>query len=431
MTERRHPTTKLLGGKLRNVWGFVAYVFDRFTRDSGLSMASALAYTTLLALVPMLAIGLAMLAAFPVFHDARQRLQEFAFTNFVPEVGDQVQQWVNRFLDNAGQLTALGIVGLSFTAVMLLLTIEGAINQIFRVEHARRLSARLFVYWTIITLGPLLVGTSLSLAGSLDAIGRAAEEKGIADLERWAAVLPVVLVALAFAILYYAVPNRRVLVRDAAVGGLLAALAFMLLRWSFAIYIGSGRTYETLYGALAAVPIFLAWLYFSWVVVLLGAVITAALPEWRHGHLDRPGMLPAARRLALAADVLHCLYRDHRQGSRGISRRDLLALTGAGGEALHGVLHLLVQARFVARFNDGRYMLARDPDVVTLYDLVRTLDLRLAPEEGEAARTPWQDVLLRRLMTSDEAERNCLDLTLRELFSAGDAPQPRSARAAQ
>ncbi len=429
MTKRRHPTAKLLGGKLRNVWHFLAYVLDRFTRDSGLSLASALAYTTLLALVPMLAIGLAMLAAFPVFHDARQRLQEFIFTNFVPEVGDQVQQWVQRFVDNAGQLTALGIVGLSFTAVMLLLTIEGAINQIFRVEHARRISSRLFVYWTIITLGPLLVGTSFSLAGALDAIGRAAEERGFADVERWAAVLPTVLVALAFAILYYAVPNRRVRMRDAALGGLLAALAFTLLRWSFAIYIGSGRTYETLYGTLAAVPIFLAWLYFSWVVVLLGAVITAALPEWRHGHLDRPGLLPAARRLALAADVLHCLYDDHRRGSRGISRRDLLAMTAAGGESLLGVLHLLQRARLAVRLDDGRYMLGRDPDAVTLYDLVRALDLRLAPEEGETARAPWQETLLDRLASSDTAERNCLDLTLRELFGADDAP--RTARAAQ
>lgn len=440
MTERRHPTTKANEGKagwrrlaaLRNVRalaGFLRYVFDRFQRHSDLSMASALAYTSLLALVPLLAIGLAMLAAFPVFDDARRRLQEWIFTNFVPTVGAQVQGWVVHFVENAGRLTAVGVVGLAFTATMLLLTIEGSINTIFRVDKERPLSGRLFVYWTIMTLGPLLMGASFSLAGSLDRIGFWAEERGLGGVELWAAVLPSVLVVLAFSILYYAVPNRPVRMRDALVGGLTAGLLFTVMRWGFALYIGSGRTYETLYGAMAVIPIFLAWMYFSWVVVLFGAEIAAALPEWRIGRLDQAGPLPASRRLSLAIDVLHLLYQESRRGSRGISRRALLAGTAAAGDDLRWVLALLTKSRFVARFEDGRYILARDPGTVSVYDLVCALDLHLAAEAGEMATAPWRAALSDRLARSDQAERHWLGIPLRELFGEPGAGEATAAAA--
>lgn len=438
MTERRHPTSNAISGKaawivdaalhkLRRVWSFPKYVVARFMRHAGLSAASALAYTSLLALVPLLAIGLALLAAFPQFNDARDRLQEWVFTNFVPTVGEQVQGWVTQFIGNAGQLTAVGVVGLAFTAIMLLLTIESAINVIFRVEQERRLSARLFVYWTIMTLGPLLIGASFSLAGTLNAIGAYAEEKGIADFERWASVLPTLLVVIAFSILYFAVPNRPVRMRDALAGGLAAGLLFTFLRWSFGIYIGSGRTYETLYGAMAVLPIFLAWMYFSWVVVLVGAEITAALPEWRQGRLEQTGPLPASRRLALALDVLHALYEDSRAGSRGLSRKRLLAATAAGGEDLRAVLRLLVKTRLIARFDDGRYILSRDPGSMTLYQLVQALDLRLAPEPGEVPKEDWRQALLERLAQADQGEHRCLDVTLRALFEPGEVAEDRPA----
>lgn len=429
MTERRHPTSNDKGVKaawlLRRLpaWAtapgpFLVYVFARFNRNYGLSMASALAYTSLLAMVPLFAIGLAMLAAFPVFTDARAVLQAWVFRNFVPSVGEQVQQWVLGFIDNAGQLTAVGVVGLAFTAVMLLLTVEGTLNLIFRVERQRPLTQRLFVYWTVLTLGPLLLGASFSLSGYLDIVGRWAADEGLTAPGLPARLTPPLLVVAAFTMLYYMVPNRPVRASDALTGGLVAGLLFTLLRWVFAIYIGSGSTYETIYGALAALPIFLAWLYFSWVVILVGAELTAALPEFRHGRLDKPGPLPASRRLALAVDVLHALFEDSRHGSRGLSRKDLLAATAAGEEPLRAVLELLHDGRFVARFGDGRYLLSRDPGSATVYDLVRSLDLRLAPDSGEVPVEDWRRCLHDRLADSDAAEREHLGLSLQALFAA-------------
>lgn len=440
MEERRHPTTKRIAVKgawhlgglpalAAGAWPFLVYVFARFNRNSGLSMASALAYTSLLAMVPLFAIGLAMLAAFPVFTDARAAIQAWVFRNFVPSVGEQVQQWVLSFVDNAGQLTAVGVIGLAFTAIMLLLTVEGSLNMIFRVEHERPLTSRLFVYWTIMTLGPLLLGASFSLAGYVEIVGGWAAAEGLATPGLWTRLVPSALVVLAFAMLYYMVPNRPVRVADALAGGVVAGLLFTALRWIFAIYIGSGQTYETLYGALAAIPIFLAWLYFSWVTILVGAEITAALPERRHGRLDKPGPLPASRRLALALDVLHFLYEESKRGSRGINRKELLARTAAGEEPLRSVLRLLSDAHFVARFEDGRYILSRDPGSATVYDLVRALDLRLAPDSGEVPLEEWRRCLHERLADSDLAERTHLGLTLQALFDAGDAKLAMPAKA--
>lgn len=430
MAERRHPTTNPIAVKgawhlgrlsveLIEAWRFLRYVLARFNRNHGLSVASALAYTSLLATVPLFAIALAMLAAFPVFQEARIALQAWAFRHFVPTVGNQVQDWVLSFVGNAGQLTAVGVIGLAFTAVMLLVTIEGSLDMIFRVEHERPLTLRLFVYWTVLTLGPLLVGASFSLVGYVELIGRWASADELSAPGLWSIPLPSLLIMMAFAMLYYIVPNRPVRMSDAALGGVFAGLLFTALRGGFAIYVGSSQSYQTLYGTLAVMPIFLAWLYLSWVAILMGAELAAALPERRHGRLDKPGLLPASRRLALAVDVLNILYQESRAGSRGIDRKHLLARTASGEEALRGVLRLLTDARFLARFDDGRYILSRDPGSATVYDLVRALDLRLAPDSGEVITEEWRRRLHDRLAESDLAERTSLGISLQNLFDAG------------
>ena len=153
-------------------WGLARYVARRFQRDGASRVAASLSYTSLLSLVPLMAIALAMLAAFPVFDDIRAQIQGWVFQNFVPAVGEVVQKQVTRFIANAGKLTAAGVVGLALTAIMLLVTIEGAMNAVFRVARDRSPLSRLLVYWTVVTLGPLLIGLSLSLQGYLTAASR-------------------------------------------------------------------------------------------------------------------------------------------------------------------------------------------------------------------------------------------------------------------
>ena len=143
---------------------FLAYVTRRYWRDEALDLASSLSYTSLLSMVPLLAIGLGLLAAFPGFEAMRRDLMAVLFHNLVPEVGDQVQLYVGRFAANAGRLKLFGIAGLVATAVMLLVAIEAALNRIFRVPQQRAAWSRLVVYWAALILGPLLAGVSLTMS---------------------------------------------------------------------------------------------------------------------------------------------------------------------------------------------------------------------------------------------------------------------------
>ena len=262
--------------------GLVIQVEQRFRDDRALIMAAALSYTSLLSLVPLLAIALAILAAFPAFEGVRGELQSTLLQYLVPEVGEQLRRVIANFIGNAGKLTAVGVLGLAVTAVLLLVTIEDALNHIFRVSRPRSPLSRLLVYWTVITLGPLLLGASLSLSAWVFAADGWAMRHGLAAMAgAVSALFPLVLLTALFSLLYSAVPNRAVRMADAATGGAVAAIAMAVLRWGFHLYVTSAHAYESVYGALAVVPLLLFWMYLAWAAVLAGAELTAALPEWR------------------------------------------------------------------------------------------------------------------------------------------------------
>lgn len=404
---------------LRNLtqgaWLFLRYVANRFQRDRAMRMAASLSYTSLLSLVPLMAIALAMLAAFPVFDDIRDQIQVWAFQNFVPAVGEVVQDQVRAFIANAGKLTAAGVVGLAVTAVLLLVTIEDALNAVFRVESERSPLAKLLVYWTVVTLGPLLIGLSLSLqtylaAASHWAVGRS----GTALLTM---PLPTLLSIVAFTILLMAVPNRRVRFYDALVGGTVAGLIFAALRGAFGYYITTADFYTNVYGAVAALPIFLMWMFMSWTAVLVGAEITAALPERRAGFHREDQYARGARYLTVALDVLAVLSGAARHGTGGTSRADLLEHTAVAEADLGPVLLKLLAADFIALTQAKRYVLARDMTVTTLDDLLRVLDLGLALDRTVATASPWRSEVERRIETARAASLNALSAPLAEMLT--------------
>ena len=261
---------------LRQSWDFGLRLYARFTVDDALIRAAALSYTTLLSLVPLLALGLAILAAFPTFENARAQLQGALVGNLVPEVGDQVRQSIDGFISNAGNLTAIGILGLVVTAVLPLYTIEDAMNRIFRVTKARTHMSRLLVYWTVLTLGPLLLASSLSISDWLLASQQDSPVIGGIIIVAAAIFHFAMLVAL-FTLLFAAMPARHVPLREAAIGGMAASIGIMLLRAGFHIYVADLHAYQSIYGALAAVPIMLFWMYLAWAVILGGAELSALL----------------------------------------------------------------------------------------------------------------------------------------------------------
>lgn len=252
----------------------------RFQEERGLQTASALTYTTLLALVPLLTVALAMATVFPVFDHAMEGLRGFLKARLLPEAAgaEAIGEQIASFTRNAGRLRAIGIGFLAVTALMLMLTIDGSLNRLFRVPRQRPFLGRLLVYAVVLAFGPVLIGASLSMTSfALGASFGWLELSGAADTAL--GVLPFAFTCVALTLLYAVVPNCRVPLRDALIGAVLAGVALELAKRGFALFLKQFPTYSLVYGAFAIVPIFLLWLYLSWLVVLAGAALTAMLPK--------------------------------------------------------------------------------------------------------------------------------------------------------
>lgn len=263
--------------------GFIYFLVKRTQNDTVLRVASSLSYTSLIALVPVLAIALAVFSAFPVFADVRNQIQDLFIQNLMPDAGQDVSIYFNDFINATAKLTTIGVVGIALTAVLLLSTIENSFNFIFKVTTPRRWTTKITLYWTVITLGPLLLGTGLSLKGMV------AFNKIFASLPEaqiWLGkIVPAFITCLLLVGVYVFIPNKKVGVLSAFVGALTAMVLFLILKQGFALFMLKNNTYKTLYGAVAAVPLMLVWMYLYWAVVIFGAVVTAALDEYR--HLDK------------------------------------------------------------------------------------------------------------------------------------------------
>lgn len=261
-------------------------VLSRFRSDRLPRHASALAFSSLLALAPMMAIALSMLSLFSSFEDMSGSVETFIYQFLVPAAGDDVKLYLDQFASRAGKLTAVGAGAFLLTALLLLSNIESSFNDIWRIEEGRNLGQKLTVYWAMVTLGPLLMGASLTMSTyflSLTAFTGQAATIGTF-------LIPVLLESMAFLLLYLVMPNVRVSLMHGLIGALVASFLFEITKRAFAAYVGNFANYEVVYGALAALPIFLIWVYLSWVVTLIGAEVVAVLQQKKlleHTMLDR------------------------------------------------------------------------------------------------------------------------------------------------
>ena len=270
----------MIKNALRHFSAFALALPRRLFQDRLTQAAGSLTYTTLLSIVPLLAVALALSTAFPVFDRVMETLREYIVRNFLPDAQGVhvVVNQLNSFAAGAGKLTGVGLAALGVTAVMLMLSIDDILNRLFRVERKRSLAQRIVMYWAVLTLGPLLIGGGLSMTSAL-----AASAIGILTLDELARtalrVLPFLLTWAALTVLYIMVPNRPVPLIPALAGGLLAGTAFELAKRSFAFFVSGFPAYTLVYGAFAALLIFLVWVYVSWLIVLIGATFTATLIE--------------------------------------------------------------------------------------------------------------------------------------------------------
>ena len=256
---------------------FLVFLTLRARNDTVLRVSSSLSYTSLIALVPLLSIALAIFSAFPVFGEVREQLQEVLLKNFVPSIGEEISGYFDQFINATAKLTTIGVVGLVIISILLLSTIENSFNFIFKVHKPRRIATKITLYWTVITLGPLLMGAAMSLRGYMYTLQNLMSSTASPSI---AYALPGLLNFFILVMIYVLVPNRKVKFTHAAFGAATAVGLFWVIRKIFSLLILSNATYKTLYGALAVIPMFLIWMYLVWAAVIFGAVVTAAIDEY-------------------------------------------------------------------------------------------------------------------------------------------------------
>src|SRR3954470_9123992 len=308
----RHP--------LQQLGRFILHVLRRFEEERCLQIASSLTYTTLLSLVPLLTVALTLISAFPAFSEFTSHVDDFLSENVLPEaISDVISRYIEEFTEKAARLTALGIAGLALTSFLMMYTIERAFNVIWRVRRGRGMAQRVVMYWSILTLAPTLIGASLTVTTFV-----LSRSLGWVEGAPWVGETALRLVApmftvAAFTLLYYIVPSRPVQPRHAFVGGLVAGVSFEIMKRGFALYVALTPTYTMVYGAFATIPVFLVWIYASWVVAVLGAVVAALLPDYRLLRGEKRALTGVA--FADALEILRVLIDCQRRSETPDVRR--------------------------------------------------------------------------------------------------------------
>ncbi|MBO6784436.1 MAG: YihY family inner membrane protein [Alphaproteobacteria bacterium] len=417
-------------GTVREELTFVRTVIRRFSTDRILVAAASLSYTSLLAIVPLFAIAFSTMMAFPVFDGMTQKLLNLVLTYTAPHLGGELESYLDRFVSNTSELTVLGVVWLAVTALMLLSTIESAFNAIWRVEKSRPFATRLLAYWTTLTLGPLLLGAGLSLSTALFAVNNfEALGVDVGAVRAFALrLLPFLFAAGAFMILYLALPNRRVPVKYAALGALVAALLFEALKAGFGLYLANAGTFESLYGSLAALPVFLIWMYLVWAVVLFGAIVAATRPEWHAAQrAEEFGPLTPARAVLRALQVIGRLLEAGKDG-KTVTEATLLDVTYGDGEGLGTVLARLEDSGVIVRSESDAPVLMRDLQGFTVADLYTALGYGPgAPFTDDDEDPAWTEPVAELVEAYNLARRETLGVSVKDVIarakSAENAPR--------
>jgi membrane protein len=402
------------------------FTWHRFLEDRCMQTAGALAYTSIFALVPLTAAVLGILAAFPVFAGWRDRLTVWVFANFVPAAGDTVQGYITEFAANASKATAVGVLVLLFSAVALMMSIEDAFNRIWRVPNARGHASRFVIFWTALTLGPLLLVGALAISSyviALPFIDAAAAEFSLKT--RVISALPFLIVWSSLLAGYMVIPNRSVRFRHALLGSFIGAALFEIAKRGFALYV-TRTSYQQVYGAIAIIPIFIFWIYLSWAIVLFGASLTASLNAFDYRP---PGQrLARGQEFAGLLRVLGHFAAAHRDG-RGLRSETLMAaepfLTDDLLQRYLGDLHRigLIQCN-----EAGEWVVVRDFATVYLLEIYEEGNYRL-PEDAHVA--PDEPVQVRELLARLAANvREGLEVPLAEIFPAPARSESRDAETA-
>lgn len=388
---------------------FVRFVIEHFIQDGCSYIASALAFTSLLAIVPLMSVGLAIFSSFPVFQGLAKPVQNFIFENFVPSTGMVVQVYLQQFVSQVSKLSVWGVTFLIFTALLVMFTIERAMNKIWRVGSSRHGISAFLLYWAILSLAPVLLGLSLTASSYLFSMPMLVDQQAPSILLHSS---PFILSLISFTFLFAVVPNCTVNIFHAFRGALFAAILFEIAKKIFAYYLIRYNNYELLYGAFASVPIFFIWVYWVWVITLLGAEISYAFSvhHQRRGGKSLDGFLHALL-------WLFHLWEAQQKG-KGLTLNELIdASSQPFAIDVDKMLHDLISNELIHISADGHYMLSRDLNQINLYQLRQFLPYKLPTDvELYNAKSSIAEQWLEAFKKNDVELKKSLDISLVALF---------------
>jgi len=359
--------TRSLNGMRRYVGVFGPFFWRNFIHDRILLSAGSLAFQTLLSLVPLLAVILSILKAFPVFTILKRSIEDFIFQNFVPGQGAMLQTYLWQFIDKAATVPTIGGIFLFIIAMFLISTVDHTLNGIWEVNSPRKILQGFTLYWTVLTIGPVFIGTSLvasSYVWYMVFTGGPLHEMKTKLLS----YIPFVNSIVAFFLLYMLVPNRRVRFRHAFAGALLAAVLFELSKKWFLFYVSHFATFEHIYGALSVVPMLFFWVYLSWVVVLTGAEIVFCLGAVFPSPASC-GTFDPLKGLPEILNVLGRIWTGQKRGQYLNMKRMLVPPASVDRTKLRRIVDFLLQNDVIHLTVRGELSVSGDLHSLTLYDL--------------------------------------------------------------
>ena len=359
---------------------FSRFLWKRFIDDRLFQAAGALSFTTAFAIVPLSMVVFGVLSAFPVYEEWSAQLSAYVFSNFVPSSASAVESHLLGFSKNAGKLTAVGVIVLVVSLLITLTSIEATFNRIWRVPATRPKFGRLMVYWTVMTFGALLAAASLAISARFFALAIFQTQPG-QWLEHWLLRLtPTLIEYVVLVAIYRVVPHRTIQWRYAALGAFFAVIMIEIVKIAAGSYLGSFGAYEKIYGALALIPIFLGWIYFSWVSILLGASLASSLSAFRYQ--------PASQRLPWGYEFYGLLrllgrFDEYRRRGKGLHLDDIRQLEPMLTDAMvQQMLQQLSAIGLLSRAESGEWLLARDLDDLSLGELYEACHLRIPIAEA-------------------------------------------------
>lgn len=398
---------------------YLRLLFRHFQADECQQKAASLTYTTLLSLVPILTVVLVIFSSVPALESVRDQMQAAIYNNVMPSSGEQINQHIQSFTEKSSKLGIGGVIGLFVTAILTLMTIEQAFNKIWRVQERSGGTSSIIRYWMMITLGPIVLGVlfgASSAIQSLSFLNQKIAGYGI-DWGIWAYLVSFGLSILGFFGMYWLIPKAHVPIKNAAIAGLVIAVLFETLKQVFGTLMADFTSYEAIYGAFAALPIFLLWIYLSWNLILLGVEISYTLTIFDTKEV------PVRHPLLSLLDMLNLIYKHYQEG-KTVSEDELRNALGRKElPKWNTYLNHLLNLNLITLTKDNNYTLKTDLKTINFWQFYKLLPyplpIRSEIEQLKAADyDPWFVELYKHLNKIEKVAKDELDMSLSDLFDS-------------